>query len=199
MPPFIESIACRDGQAQLLPYHQARVRATFAAFFPEHPPLVLSHLLSHIPIPPTGTHKLRIIYAEQAVRWELLPYQLRPITSLRLVKADSISYAFKSEDRRAIQSLFQERGTADDILMIRDNYLTDSSYANVVCWRNGKGFTPHLPLLPGVQRAYLLEARQIEALPITVQSLLRDFEAVSLINAMIPLGGCTLPITAIKH
>ena len=54
-------------------------------------------------------------------------YCMRAISSLRLVTCDDIDYAYKSADR----SRLGLRGNADEIIIVRNGLLTDTSYSNI--------------------------------------------------------------------
>lgn len=196
MSRFIESIRLQDGTIELLDEHQRRVNATFAAFYPEYQPLSLSRLLTDAALPEVGLFKVRVVYDATKAQLSYQPYTPRYPQTLRLVRADELRYDFKFADRRALDACFAQRAPADDILLVRHGYLTDSYYANTVFRKNGQWFTPLHPLLPGVRRARLLASGRIHTAAIRPEDL-PHYERVSLINAMLPLGTVCLPVTHI--
>ncbi|MEN0007076.1 MAG: aminotransferase class IV [Bacteroidota bacterium] len=122
---------------------------------------------------------------------------MNSINSLTLVEAPAINYRQKFVDRTHLKALYESRGQADDILIIKNGWVTDSYYCNVVFARGEQLLTPSYPLLEGTKRALLLEKGQIKSYPITA-SMIRQFDSIYLINAMIELGACQVPITNIS-
>lgn len=59
-----------------------------------------------------GIYKCRVIYAEALLQVAFIPYTPRPIRSLKLVVDDAIDYAWKYEDRSALNHLFFGKPTA---------------------------------------------------------------------------------------
>jgi len=74
----------------------------------------------------------------------------------------------------------------NDVLIIRNGLVTDTSYCNII-FENEMGlFSPQNPLLKGVQRDFLLQQRKIETAIIGVDDI-KKYSFFYLINAMIPL------------
>lgn len=105
---------------------------------------------------------------------------------LRLVHGDDLDYTFKFADRTRIDELFAAKGPADDILILKNGYITDSSYANVILWDGYSWWTPDRPLLAGTQREKLLREGRIKERPILASDL-KDYKKLKLINAMLSL------------
>lgn len=62
----------------------------------------------------------------------------REIRSLRLVAADDeLDYHLKYADRSALARLLQRRDDCDEILIVRDGAITDTSYSNVAFSTDG--------------------------------------------------------------
>lgn len=184
---LLETICFLDGNAVLLPYHQARFDAARRHFWGQVPALRLEDLLLVPPDFRQGKVKCRLTYSavDCSVEWE--HYTPRHIGSLQLVSGDHIDYAFKYADRRAINELWQQRGAADDILMVKNGLLTDTSYSNVALFDGHRYFTPAQPLLAGVRRAALLDAGLLSPADIRTADL-TDFQHIVLINGMLDLG-----------
>jgi 4-amino-4-deoxychorismate lyase len=79
------------------------------------------------------------------------------VNSLKLVDVCSdFDYHLKFADRSALNSLRELRGDCDEILIVKNGYITDTSYSNVV-FTDGQHFVaPSTFLLPGTMRASLL-------------------------------------------
>ncbi|MBC6995229.1 aminotransferase class IV [Neolewinella lacunae] len=194
---MLESIRILDGQADLLAYHQQRLDRTRRAFWPKCPAIDLARVVAEASPPARGLFKLRVEYGERVRKTELIPYQVLPVTSLRLLPADEIRYGSKFADRTAIRRCLERKGSCDDVLMSQRGYLTDTSYANVALFDGRHWYTPAWPLLRGTRRESLLEKGIIRA------SIIRDrdlpqFQKIRLINAMLPWEeGPTLDINAV--
>lgn len=181
---FIESICVSEGQMKNLDSHQRRLNRTFAAFFPGYKPHNLSKIDLYLP---DDLHKLRIIYDEHGMEIEIEPYSLPTIRTLRLMEADDVVYDFKYLQREPLNQLYDQKGSADDIVIVKDGLLTDSWFANLALFNAGTWYTPKAPLLRGTKREKLLREKVLTAVDIPVESV-QDFSRACLINAMIDLG-----------
>ena len=184
---LLESICFLDGCPQHPGYHEQRMNRSRAALLDNHTPMYLQDVLR----PPGeyrhGQVKCRILYQHQIEKIEWSHYQAAKIRSLQPVHADHLDYAHKYADRNGLQQLLQQKGPADDVLIIKQGLVTDTSYANVA-FRNGTRFlSPATPLLPGTCRQRLLDAGILEPADIRLADL-SHFSAIYLFNAMLPLG-----------
>ena len=185
--PFLETIKLEDGYFFALSYHQKRMDRTREHFYPDAPPLSLPQALMRLDnIPKKGLYRVRVIYEEEISTIEFLPYEMRPINSLKLIET-ALDYRYKYEKRPVINTLFQQKKRCDDILMTRDGFLTDTSIANIALLEGEHWYTPASPLLEGTKRAALLHhgiliPRQIH------REELKKFSKIRLFNAMIDFG-----------
>lgn len=143
-----------------------------------------------------GKTKCRVIYGAEIVSVTYSPYGMRPVTSLKTVICDEIDYRLKSLDRSSIDALFATRGKCDDILIIKEGLVTDTSIANVALFDGKSWYTPKTPLLAGVRRSRLIaegiiEERDIEAADI------EKYCRIALFNAMIDFGEIVLSVDCI--
>ena len=183
MYPFIETIKVLDGEVKNLPCHQARFERTRSEMLglKKHPQLDNE---IHVPLTAKrGLFKCRIIYDHSEVRVEFQPHLKPEISSLKLISSDQISYTYKSADRSALSALFKQRGSCDDILIIKKGRITDSYFANVVLWDGSRWLTPEKPLLEGCMRASLIKAGVIDIADIQLNDLPR-YKSIRLINAL---------------
>ena len=195
MYPFVETIRIEQGRPHHLMYHQQRLAATMARFFPGATVPLLANTLSPCDCPADKTWKVHVEYDGTGIlliRTE--EYHIRTIRHLHLVYCDDISYAYKSADRRRLTALATLRGDADEVVIVRNGLLTDTSYSNIALFDGQSWVTPRRPLLRGTMRQSLLDTGQL------VERDIRDdewgrYEKVSLINAMMPLGRCVCEVT----
>ncbi len=198
MKSCLETLPIRHAQLPDLRDHQTRVNQTRQEIYGLTEPLLL---IDAIQLPnsldPALTYKCRVTYGEKIQKIEFEPYQPRPVHTLKLIQADPLDYAHKYADRQAINDLFAQRGPADDVLMLRNGLLTDTSYANVALYDGTSWYTPARPMLPGTQRARLLREGILHPANIRPADL-PDFQYMRLINAMLVWegeltgGGCTV-------
>jgi 4-amino-4-deoxychorismate lyase len=92
-------------------------------------------------------------------------------------------YSYKYVDRRALDELFAQRGEQDDILILRDGLITDTSVGNVAFCKNDRWFTPSMPLLAGTTWKRLVRSGILIPRPIHQNDLLR-YDAFKIFNAM---------------
>jgi len=195
---FIESIKLQDGKFYRIALHQARVDKVFADFYPAVKPINLVELLIKSDFPETGIHKCRIVFDSEVQSLEYLPYVRREIKSLKLVETDMETLPYKIEDRTKLDIAFAKREACDDVLMIRNDLLTDTSYSNIALFDGENWITPKSPLLFGVNRAQLVAENKLIQKDIKVSELF-NFQRISLFNAMIEFGEMEIQIDAIKH
>ena len=193
---FVESIKLKDGVFFRLKYHQERVNNAFDAFFPDEQAISVFETLNEYAIPGEGTYKCRIVYDSDVLSVEFAPYIRREIHTLKLVETELESSAFKSEDRAGFNAAFAQRGDCDDVLLVKNGLLTDSSYSNIALFDGKNWITPRLPLIYGVNRTELLETGKLVEKDIPVDNL-KDFQQIALFNAMIEFGEIILDIDKI--
>jgi len=191
MSRFIESICFQNGQYQNVSYHQHRVDKTFQHFFPNETPLNLKEILPELEF--SSKYKVRVVYDSETVNIEYSQYFIRSINSLKLIYDDKIEYGFKFENRKTLEHHFNKRGNADDILIIKNRKVTDSYYANPVFWNGKNWILPDTFLLEGTKRKYLLSELALEIQKITIDNL-HTFSKISLVNSMMDIGDCEIPI-----
>lgn len=193
---LLETIRIIHQQPQNLSHHQARFDHSRKTLFNVKDNI---NLASYIPIPKDqGCYKCRILYQKDIQKIELVPYQIRPIKSLQLVIADDIIYNFKYANRQHLNALAAQKGQADDVLIIKNGYITDTSYSNTVFWDGKMWWTPDTPLLCGTRRAKYLQEGRIKERAIQVNDL-ENYQGAKVINAMVGLDDAeTIDIHQIK-
>ncbi|WP_173021382.1 aminotransferase class IV [Lewinella sp. W8] len=195
---LLESIRIVDGKAPLLDFHQRRVTRSRKLIFPKCPSFNLSSVIGELDLPKKGTYKLRVVYGVGLEKQELIPYNVVPVQSVRLVNADEVRYGQKFLNRTGIRKCLEKKGDCDDILMIQRGHLTDASYANVALYDGKFWYTPAWPLLRGCRREKLIAEGQLRPTVIRDRDL-KHFKEIKLINAMLPWEQApTLPVSAIK-
>lgn len=192
---FIETIKLSDGRVFHLAYHQERVCNTFSHFFPNEKVLSLSDMIEKVALPTQGKHKIRIVYGSEHPSVEVLPYQIRPITTIKCVEADFLDYSYKFLDRTFLNTLKESAGT-DEVIFVKNGKVTDSSYANIIFFDGRQWVTPSTYLLNGTCRQRLLKEGKIKEAPIHYTDI-HHFEQIGFINAMLDIGELSLPVSQV--
>lgn len=185
-PKLIESIRLIDGQFYHLDLHSARMNRSCDALNITHETYDLEAYLSKYDYPKDGTYKCRILYDTRIKTIHFQHYWPKQVNSLQVVYADQIEYSIKTLQRNTLNYYHCLRRFRDDIVIVKNGFVTDSYYGNLLFLKNGNWYTPKTHLLGGVQRSYLLEQGLIEEMEIHVSDI-RKFEKVKIINAMLDL------------
>jgi 4-amino-4-deoxychorismate lyase len=149
------------------------------------------NLIEFVEIPSDITkdvYRCKVIYSDTIKDVEFRKYTLRKIELLRLVTEDEIEYSYKYLDRKTIEGLVQEncKNEHEDILIVKNGRITDTSYSNVALFDGNEWHTPQYPLLKGTKRAKLILDKRILEKDILVEDL-RAYEKIVLINAMLEI------------
>ena len=196
MSLLIESIKLLDGQYCNLDYHERRMRYALQVLRGTDRKLSLKKLLAGHLHPPRGLFKCRIVYDEVSTDVLFVPYLPKQIRKLKVVEGDGISYEFKFADRSRIDLLFELRGTCDDILIIRDEQVTDCSFSNIAFRTGSTWVTPEAPLLKGTMRQKLLDNHLITERVILRRDI-SSFETYKIINAMLEFDSPEIEVSNI--
>jgi 4-amino-4-deoxychorismate lyase len=183
MYQLLETIKCMNGKLVNLRYHQSRLNLARRAHFR---PCAEISLADSIRVPEefrSGLFRCRVIYSKEIEKIEFIPHTYRPVRSLKMVENNQIDYRYKYTARQTLEHLYGLRENCDDILIVKNGFVTDSFIANVVFSDGRKWWTPDTPLLPGTQRARLIHEKKIHVCPITPDSL-RSYDKAGLINAL---------------
>lgn len=182
MSRFIESIKIEDQKAFLLDLHQKRVNQTFA-HFGEEGSIDLAKIFKNLEHDEDGLYKLRIVYdLDKKFTTQLIPYAIPEIENFQLVENNSYDYSFKFEDRKEFEHM-KTKAKTEEIIVVKNNHITDTSYTNILFLKGKEWFTPTTYLLNGVMRQHLLHEKKIKETEITLQNI-KEFSHFQLINAM---------------
>ncbi len=184
-PLFIETLKIIDGLYIRPEAHIRRIQNTQQEFFGKTDRICLDSAL----IPEdkrSGTVKCRITYDQTIQKMEFEFYHPRTIHSLALVDGTHTDYHLKYADRNCLNKLLQLRGKCDDILIYRNNQITDTSYSNIVLYDGVEYITPSTYLLNGLKRQYLLQQGKIKEKDISILDLPK-YQRLYLINALLDI------------
>lgn len=177
---FFETLLVREGRIPFLPWHLERAARTRKRVFG------LSGALAFPALPKEcrkGTWRMKVVYGKKAEEVLFQPYRRNLRTNLRTVESD-LEYTYKSADRKTLDTLFQQRGDADDVLIVKNGRITDTTIANIAFFDGRRWITPAAPLLRGTARERLIRSRFLTPEAVPVRDLHERFKLFGLMNAL---------------
>jgi len=173
---YFETIKCDDFEVFNLNYHKKRMSDSVGINF---------NLEEYLyPISPELL-KCKVIYSQdEIIKIEYSPYTPKQKKIFKLIEDNTLDYRYKYLDRSGIDLLLSHKNGADDIIIVQNGFITDTSIANIAIKKNNQWFTPTQALLEGTTRNRLLDEGFLKEHQITVKDLL-EAEAFAIMNAMI--------------
>lgn len=173
---YFETIKCKDYEIFNLKYHNKRISNTIG----------LNIELREYIYPPNGKLlRCKLIYDENGILdIEYFEYKERNFEIFKVIVDDNIDYKYKYLNRFHIEQLYSKKGIADDIIIIKNGLITDTSIANIAILKDEKWITPKKPLLYGTTRDKLIEKNYIKEEDINLQDL-KNSKKIAIMNAMI--------------
>ena len=185
MSLLFETIRLQDGILQNMDYHNIRLNHSRKSLYKSPDEIDLNQVIQIPSSCKQGTYKCRITYSKEVKSIDFEPYQPQVVKSLRLIEDNSVLYDYKYTNRESLNKLRTKREQFDEILIVKNGYISDTSFSNIIFFDGTKWFTPSTPLLHGTMRSFLLENNLISEMVIKVTDL-KQFLKARLINAMIP-------------
>lgn len=184
MYPFFESIAIIDGIPRNLDLHQERLEHTYQFHFKTSCPFNLHYVHHHEihNIPTSGKFKWKFLYSQNQSTNLLDPYVTPHFKKFYLIHA-SLEYPFKYSDRSKLLNLKSGLLSCEEIIIIKDSYVTDTRFSNLIFFDGQYWLTPSAPLLLGTMRHKLLDNKLIVPARIHLEDL-HSFSAFQCINAL---------------
>lgn len=197
MHRFVESIKIKDGMIENIEYHNRRFEFTMMSIFKSAEKINLADLISVPEEYTKGIYKCRVVYSSVIEKIEFAPYIKRNILTVKLVHDNEIDYSFKYEDKSSLDRLKALYPDYDEVLIVKNGIVTDSSFSNVAFFNGTEWHTPAAPLLKGTRREKLISdgfIHPVDILPDDIQS----YTKISFINAMLDLGESEVEIQNIS-
>jgi 4-amino-4-deoxychorismate lyase len=185
MSLLFETIRLVNGQPVNLSFHEARMNRSRQALLNANDAISLKAFLSVPAGSWEGIFKCRVEYGIAIETISIETYIPRKIKSLRLIEDNQIDYPHKYCNRDHLSELISQKGSCDEILIVKNGFITDTSFSNIIFLDGNRWVTPDSPLLPGTMRSSLLSRSIISEESIKVNDLLK-FKKARLINAMLP-------------
>lgn len=183
---FIETLQVIDGHFTNPDPHIQRIQSTLAEMGIFNQPLPN---FTDTLIPENkrqGIVKCRYLYDLHKGTMEFTDYIPRKIHTLRLVEGNHADYHLKYADRQVLNDLLARRGSCDDILIVKNGEITDTSYSNIALFDGSRYTIPRSYLLNGTRRRQLLAHGIATEARITPDDL-PNFQCIYLINAMLDI------------
>ncbi len=174
---LLETIKCFDGLPLYLDYHQKRIDYSRDQLGYDTP------LILRLDPPRHGLYRCRVLYCDTVEKIEYLPYQEKDIRHFKLIHSN-IDYTLKYADREDINALLTQKGSADEIIIVKDGLITDTSIANICFYDGAQWLTPRVPLLKGTTRQRFLDQGKLIEADISYTQI-DTFEKIGLLNAMV--------------
>ncbi len=190
---LFETIKISGGMAENISFHNSRCNKARKDLFGCKDPLDLREIIRVPEEHRDGRHKCKVIYSSEIHEVIFEQYPGRSIKSLKIVPCDDIEYTHKYCDREKLNALFRLRGLCDDILILKNSLVTDTSISNIVFYDGARWITPRSVLLQGTRREQLIARGMITESAIGLSDMGR-FEKACLINAMMDLGEAIVEI-----
>ena len=143
MCQFIETLRIEEERIMNLEAHEKRMNDTIKDFFPQASRV---DLRKHIMLQEHTTRtKCHIEYNNALLSVSYHPYHPRQVHSLWLTECNTINYSYKYKNRNLLQLLYDQRCHCDDILIVKNGFITDTSIANIAVYDGIQWYTPILP------------------------------------------------------
>ncbi len=173
---YFETIKCKDFEIFNLEYHKKRISNTIG----------LNISLDEY-IYPTSAEllKCKVIYTKnEIIDISYTPYKPRGIKSFKIIEDNNIDYKYKSTNRTNIDKLYEKKKNSDEIVIIKNDLLTDTSIANIAIQLDNIWYTPKTPLLNGTTRQRLIDEGKLKEKDIDLEMVFKA-QKLALMNAMI--------------
>ncbi len=177
---LLETICIKDSEVLHLYYHNQRFNKARKELFGIESFFDLATILSP---PSIGIYRCRILYDYSIQEIEYIPYQTKNIQTITLIES-TLEYNYKYADRSELDSLKKSASMSDEILIIQNSLVTDTSIANIAFLENKIWITPKKPLLAGTTRQRLLDNGFLREKNIQADKI-HLFDGVALMNAMV--------------
>lgn len=173
---YFETIKCEDYEIFNLEYHNKRVAKTIGKNL---------NLQEYITAPTNELLRCKIIYDDNEIlSVDYFPYKIKEFKKFKILFDDNIKYSKKYLNREELDELFCKKDSCDEIIIIKNGIVTDTSIANIAVFYENSWITSTKYLLNGTTRTRLIEEKKIFEKDINLQ-MLQNAEKIAIFNAMI--------------
>jgi 4-amino-4-deoxychorismate lyase len=173
---YFETVKCDDYEIFNLDYHNKRVANTIGLNI---------NLQEYIYPISSDLLRCKVIYNNSEILdVQYFTYNKREIKSFKLLVDNKINYSRKYLNRDDLDKLYEKKDDCDEVIIIKNNIVTDTSIANIAIYYENTWITSKNCLLKGTTRDRLINDKILIEKDITVQ-MLKKATKIALMNAMI--------------
>jgi 4-amino-4-deoxychorismate lyase len=184
MSLLFETIRIENGILMYPKEHEKRMFYSRSVLFGMKDPFFLHQIISIPREFKVGIVRCRVDYGIKIEAITFKHYTMKPLKKIQVVVNEEIRYPFKFSDRSALESLLLERNNADEIILVQNGLITDTSFSNLIFYNGLNWITPSNPLLNGTCRNRLINEEKIMERKISLEDI-KSFMGFKIINAMI--------------
>ncbi|NWF66074.1 MAG: aminotransferase class IV [Campylobacterales bacterium] len=155
MSQFFETIKVNRGFIHDMRLHEDRLKSTILKNFGKCEDINFKPLIKPID---KAFYRCKIHYSNRVEKVEFIEQKKRFFKSFKIVHDNSLVYDFKYSDRKKLEQILLERENCDDVIIVKNSLLTDTTIANIALFINGVWITPKKPLFKGIIRTKLLKS-----------------------------------------
>ena len=183
MSLLFETVRISDGVPQHMEWHEKRMNRSVMEVWGTVNGLKLSQVIVVPAAYSQGMVRCNIRYGQEIRDITFHHYEKRMIRSLMVVVCDTIDYHLKYSDRTRLDGLYSLRGKCDEIIIVKNGLVTDTSLSNLIFQDGQTWITPAKPLLKGTCRERLIQQGFLKERDIKLGDI-TGFDGCKLINAM---------------
>jgi hypothetical protein len=195
--PVFETIKVVDGVYHNLDVHVRRMKLTSNALFGKEISIKQIEFALSL-FNEKGLYKCNIFYNHVDYEISYKTYQRITLSQAELIPLSSNFYPYKYTDRQLFSFFEKKRIRGMETIFVINNLLTDAVYSNLALWNGKSWHTPKTPMLLGTKRHQLLAEGILEEANIAPTDL-KNYQKISLINAMNELGEIELPVEQVYN
>jgi 4-amino-4-deoxychorismate lyase len=147
-------------------------------------------------VPGRGIWRFRVTYGRAVEKVEFFPITPRKFRKFVVVELD-IDYPFKFADRRELEELKMEFPCGDEVIVVKNGVVTDTTISNLAFWDGEKWQTPATPLLEGTTLTRLTQKGILHPTSIYPEEL-HTFPAIALLNGVLGFHPVSRPFFIFK-
>lgn len=181
MSLFFETVKYQKGEFFLMDYHAERLNRTRFEKLGLTNSINPTHFSEKLP-EDDGLYRCRIDYAEEILKVTFTPYKPALHTKVLMADCDNYDYSYKYSERSFLNNAVSA-SKADDVIFIKNGFLTDASYSNLALFDGKNWLTPNTYLLNGVKRQFLINSGFLKVKEMTKTDL-STYNKIAFINAM---------------
>ena len=199
MSLLFETIRMEDGVPGQIAWHEQRMNHARREVWGIEQPVLLKEVLSVPDAFLSGLVRCNIYYGPDIQNITFKPIEKRSIRSLKLVVCDDLDYHLKFTGRQMLETLLALREKCDEIIIVKNGLLTDTSMSNIIFYNGADWVTPAIPLLKGTCRERLIHEGKLVKSDIRPEDL-QKFTGCKLINALrLPEEEIMIPVSQIIY